>query len=412
MNAQRLDFQTTKTAARSSGFPAGDQPALGKRANLRPSNNNSNIRYDTRRLQSAAIKARMLSEHRSRLCGCVPVPKRGAVQIHIDTASGTCRYVSLYHCASATACPVCAATVRARRAQEIIYAGKRMIQEGFTYVSATLTAAHGPCTKLHEFIKQFNDAARKMKSGRAWQAFAGRWAVRYSIRTVDTTDDAPGTDPAARSGWHYHFHIIFFLEKHHLTENEAQKMESELADMWINALGRVGLSASRANGVAVDLPHLSVGVSGADAIKPLAQYVAKNVAWEMTGQDTKIGRMDRRISIWGMQRLALTSHPELLPRLDEYIRAMRGIAWMTWTQGLKHFVGLDELSDAELLEGAVATPIYTLTQADLTAVARQAGQRKLLEAAEAGGLEGIRAALAAAHAGHDILIGEPWLPPA
>jgi hypothetical protein len=284
-----------------------------------------------------------------------------------------------------------------------------MIQAGYTYVFATYTAAHGPHTKLREFVKQFNEAARKMKSGRAWQTFAARWAVRHSIRTVEVTDDVPSADE--RSGWHYHCHIVIFLEKQYLTEKEAKKMKSEMADMWLHALDRVGLSASRANGVDVDLPRIPVGASGTEAIKPLAQYVCKNIAWEMTAQATKVGAMERRISIWAMQRQALTTHPELLPRLEEYIRAMRGIAWMTWTQGLRHFVGLSDISDAELLEGAAATPIYTLTQADLTAVSRQGGQRKLLDAAEAGGVEGIKAALTAAHAGYDILTGDPWRPP-
>jgi len=123
------------------------------------------------------------------------------------------------------------------------------------------------------------------------------------------------------------------------------------------------------------------------------------------------------MSVWRLQYLALTAklddpdRARLIARYGEYVRAVRGLSWMRWTPGLRAWVGLTEMTDADIMRGQAGSPVRDLSASDLRAVAFQGGQAKLIDAADAGGAEGIDLGLQAAHAGHDIMTGEPWRPP-
>ena len=71
----------------------------------------------------------------------------------------------------------------------------------------------------------------------------------------------------------------------------------------------------------------------------------------MAGGRNKKGReQGRRISVWELQAAALTDRPDLLPRYAEYMRAIKGVNWLRWSQGLRQFCGIVEESDKEILE--------------------------------------------------------------
>lgn len=399
-------------------------PLLGKYKNLHrtqktkkeKSKRDMGLCYDLLRVQSRMIRSESLPKHASLACSRIPIPtkqvnKVNSVQIHSYPATEgheglRCGFTGLFRCASPMVCPVCSVVIRARRAQEVVFAGRRMLEEGFTFVFGTFTAHHTSKTDLPVFRKQFNAAKRHMKSGAGWQKFSHKWGLRHSIGTIEVTDDHPDTPTYQRSGWHFHGHTIFFLERQALSAEKVREFENELARLWLHALHREGLTASEAHGCKIEAPRTRAGAVKDSALRGLAAYVSKLAAWELTGQDTKEGRRERRISSWTLQKLALTKKPELLPRYAEYMAGVRGISFMQWSRGLKAFVGLTDIDDAELLHGHEGTLLYELTLADLHAVASQGGQFKLLRLAEERGVEGILAGLAAAYAGCDIVTGE------
>jgi len=157
-------------------------------------------------------------------------------------------------------CPTCGPAIRAQRAKEVIYAVRRLIEEGHTYILLTLTTSHTVADDLRELASLFQAACRAIKAGRRWQDLARTWAIRHSIRIIEVTDDIPDADPAECTGWHYHCHIIIFLERPPLTAKEGRAIEADLSNMWLRALDRVGLSASRAHGCRVDIPRTRNGV--------------------------------------------------------------------------------------------------------------------------------------------------------
>ena len=288
-----------------------------------------------------------------------------------------------------------------------------MLQRGFTFVFLTFTAAHEDAgASLFDFILRFNAALRHMKSGKRWQTFSKKWDFRHSIKTVETTDDAPHIPAKVRSGWHYHSHILAFLERPPLSKAEAAEMESKLAKMWLDSLAGVALQASREHGCRLDMPRTKFDgtIDNSESLKKLARYVTKTVGFEMTGY-SKSGKTSRRITIWELQSLALTTNQELLSRYADYVRAIMGVHFIQWSPGLKQFTGIKEVADSDIMRGEAETHLCYIEDEDMAKVAKQGGQKKLLVRAACEGDAGIRAGLRAARLECDIETGEFLIPP-
>ncbi len=163
----------------------------------------------------------------------------------------------------------------------------------------------------------------------------------------------------------------------------------------------------------VEFPHTKNG-DVAD-VKPLAQYLAKKISYELTADIYKDGRLSRRISIWELLRLAAeTNDPRLWARFGAYMKGIKGVNFLRLTPGLRAFCGMEELTDAELLEGATEEKVYTFSANDWSLVVNQGSQRKLLYIIDQAAKDGkdihgaIGKALIYARAGCDILT-EEWL---
>ena len=110
-----------------------------------------------------------------------------------------------------------------------------------------------------------------------------------------------------------------------------------------------------------------------------------------------------------MQEAALTDRPDLLPRYGEYMKAVKGLAWLSWSPGLRSFCGLDEeKTDKQITEeGTIGQEIVRqFTDKQFRGVARFGQQGKLIDAADAGGKAGIAGALDTLKKGCDIETGE------
>ena len=342
--------------------------------------------------------------------------KRKKIEVHLyEAEKGTdalqAGYVFLMRCASPLICPVCSSVIRAKRGEEITKAGRIMLQHGYNFIFATFTAAHSRNEMpLCDYVDHFNMAYRLLQSGKAWEKFKAKWCMKYTIKTVETTDDAEWAN--YKTGWHYHAHTIFFIERLPLTQDEKTEFQDKLRDLWLIALKKAYLTADKQHGCFVELPGTIFNGELVEeySIKKLAEYISKAVGFEMTGYKTKEGRRKRRISVWKLQEMALTSKPELIPRYTEYVMAMRGINFMRWSPGLKAFCGINDISDAEIMRGEKDEWLYNIEQEKFQHVANQGGQRKLLVRAVEDGRFGVKFGLATAENGCDIETGEELSP--
>lgn len=388
-----------------------------------------NARYSLLCRLSKAIWSGKLPAHGSRLCSRTAIPdtvkKKDGTRVptgmpgHIEVQSreeGTRHsYHGLGRCASPLVCPFCSAVIQAHRAAEVMRAGQYMLKNGFQVAMLTQTASHSRATSLVDFVARFQAAQRDLKEHRQYKQWQKKTGAKFTIRAVETTDDNPDTK-GKKSGWHFHSHTLIFFERPRaFTKREAEKFTKMFQEMWVKALAGVGLEGSLERAARVDLPRANEKLDAAreqessESVNNLCAYISKAFGWEVSGGRNKKGRdAGRRISVWELQAAALTDRPDLLPRYAEYMRAIKGVNWLRWSQGLRAFCGIIEQSDKEILErgeGGEET-IWIFSDSEFAHVWRQGGQGKILDAADREGYAGIARAMQAAMQGCDIETGE------
>lgn len=390
---------------------------LVKKASLRPSSDAPLNKFQLRSRLAKTSWQGKIPAHQVRFCGIKAIPAQtkkadgswvptgmpGEVQIHRYEVPGTKEgdeptykhgYYGMYHCGSALICPVCGPIIQARRSEEVVQGGIQLLKRGYQVGMVTQTASHHSRTSLYDFVLRFQAAQRDLKSWRAYKKWKEQTGARFTIRSVETTDDNPDWN-GRKTGWHFHSHtLIFFDRPNAFSEEEAEKYTKIFQKLWVCALNKVGLSGSLERAAVFSLPRATDALDrarkassdpaeDADVVR-LCKYVAKAFSYEISTGAIKEGRDgDRRINIWQLQHMALTTHPHLLSRYGEYMRAMRGISWLRWSQGLKDFCKISDISDQDIMRGKAGELVYTLGEHGVAAIARFSFYKELIEIADA-----------------------------
>lgn len=262
----------------------------------------------------------------------------------------------IQRCASPFVCPVCGRRIAAKRREDVAFTTSAMLQKGWSFCFITFTARHKYTDSLADFIDRFQESARKMRGTRQYKAFCERWHLDHSIRTAEVTLDHP--DSKAKSGWHWHAHMLAFLNRPLLSTAEAEQMQSELVAMWQKACNFYGLHVDSKVGLTIERPHFKtkkgeVIYGDAENLIKVADYMAKNVSFEAApAPSAKAGRKSERITSWQLFGLvALHGRKDLIEKLNEFICAIKGRRSIYFSRGLADLVGLNEETDEEALEG-------------------------------------------------------------
>ena len=383
-----------------------------------------NRRYMLLRELSRAVWSGTLPAHGVRYCSRKAIPaetqKKDGTWVptgmpgHIEVQSrdeGTRHsYHGLGRCASPLVCPFCSAVIQAHRAAEVMRAGQYMLAHGFQVAMVTLTASHSRTTSLVDFVARFQAAQRDMRMHRQfknWQKTPAHDLQFRRSKQRTTTRTLVGANWLALS----HAHTFLFRKAQGFYAAGSRKVYKNISKMWVKALEGVGLEGSLERAARVDLPRANEKLDAAraqessESVNNLCAYISKAFGWEMAGGRNKKGReQGRRISVWELQAAALTDRPDLLPRYAEYMRAIKGVNWLRWSQGLRQFCGIVEESDKEILERGEAgeETIWIFSDSEFAHVWRQGGQGKILDAADREGATGIAKAMEAAMQNCDI----------
>lgn len=312
-------------------------------------------------------------------------------------------------CASVWSCPVCAASIRNHRADEITRglaehlrrptraekkAGRKasgLPASRGGAVLVTLTLPHQAGDRLAVTFGLVNAAFRAMQSGRAYAAEREAYGILGYVRAAEVTHGA--------NGWHPHLHLILVTAAR-LTAEACQVLAAAWLARWNRYLTSCGWpAASDEHGVRFDLVRrdsAAVAVYVAklqegDATKPPRRA---NVAAEMTRADLKSGRGGSRVPFEILADFGSDGAADDLELWHEYQTATKGKSAVRWSRGLRALLLPDEeeLTDEAVTEQAaeaedlavIAAPLYRAI------AARPYGEAYLLVAAERGGLDGIR----------------------
>lgn len=289
----------------------------------------------------------------------------GQAQIHkyknedADGIGQSHSIVGVTRCASPHVCPTCSMGIQHKRRGQVEKASTYMLEHERAYVLITFTASHKFGDKLDWLIDAFQESQRLMRKNKDYKRWCQKWGYVHQIRSTETTLDHP--DGTNKSGWHWHCHIVMYID-HLLTHAETELMREELAAMWTKACAKHGIKANSKHGVTIERPSYKKGedkiFADAENVKRIASYVTKGVSLEVApSPNSKIGRKGDRITTWQMMAMiVLDGRDDLIPLLNEYLTAVKGRRAFYMSRGLAEEVGLNEEEDVTRVNSEEETP--------------------------------------------------------
>ncbi|NUO40570.1 MAG: hypothetical protein HOV82_00890 [Streptomyces sp.] len=355
-----------------------------------------------------------------------------------QTAAGTSVVLGLMRCGRIWLCPVCAATIRHKRAEEITEGVVEWIKRGGTAYLVTFTARHGHTDRLADLMDALQGTRKTRDTPRRPGAYqrlitGGTWAGRKESDGDRHSDhegirDRIGYIGMIRAtevtvgqinGWHPHIHAIVLVGGR--TEGERadkriagtftpdpaklQEWEDHWRAVWTRALRKVNPAFTPDDKHGVDFKRLHTERDAND----LAEYIAKTQdgkapALELARADLKNAAHGNVTPFELLGRIGdLTGGaPEddaagqgslewNLARWHEYERATKGRRAIEWTRYLRQMLGImggdTHDDDLDMLfagdaEGGELRAGVTVTEDGWTAVTRRALDLAATEAAE------------------------------
>ncbi|MEW2267998.1 hypothetical protein ACGF5T_35955 [Streptomyces sp. NPDC047853] len=355
-----------------------------------------------------------------------------------QTAAGTSVVLGLMRCGRIWLCPVCAATIRHGRAEEITRAVVEWIKLGGTAYLVTFTARHGHTDRLADLMDALQGTRKTADSPRRPGAYqrlitGGTWAGRRAT-DGDRHQDREGirdrigyvgmirateVTVGQINGWHPHIHAIVLVGG----RTEGERADKRVVDtfapspaalleweghwraVWTAALRKVNPQFTPDDRHGVDFRRLETERDAND----LAEYIAKTQdgkapALELARADLKtaaggnvtpfelLGRIgDLTGGMTEDDAAGVGSLEWNLARWHEYERATKGRRAIEWTRYLRQMLGIDggdtEADDLDLLLGADAEDGelragVAVTEDGWTAVTRRALDLAATQAAE------------------------------
>ncbi len=331
-------------------------------------------------------------------------PEAGVTLGVIENRDGTrsAAYGGLKTCGSVWCCPVCAAKIATRRADDLATVMRAVDDLGGSAFLLTLTMRHERGDRLGLTSEQrarrnrleerlanvqvaeangwdvderqaeadaieldsikaqegcwdvLSYAWQRVTSGSSWQEDCQRFAGLLGwARTVEVTD--------GDNGWHVHLHVLLCFREQVSADLARAALGPRLFGRWQRALQRKGFSASEEHGW--DLRRAQLGDGD------LADYFTK-MAHEVTGGHRKEGRARRGRSPMQLLADAVETYEEsAMARWWEWEAASDGRRQLTWSTGrrdLRVMAGLGrEATDEEIAEDdvdadvRVAMPVAT-----------------------------------------------------
>lgn len=281
----------------------------------------------------------------------------------------------LYTCTSVWACPLCAAVIQERRRPELVQLVAWANHNWLQAAMVTLTFPHQIGDDLERLLECQALALRLFRMGRAWTRLKKFSRYRGHVRSLELTD--------GDNGWHPHTHELFIIAH----DVDQARFTAEVREQWESACFRAGL---------LDLSDLRQVLAFRDHSVDIrfdckdSDYLAKQDDSRKWGIDHEVAKASTKAG----RRAGVHPHGLLLragagdtvagARYIEFITAMKGKQQLRWSPGLKAACGLNDVTDAELVEAADDDEILLclLDSGNWSRIQRTKARRLLVEAGE------------------------------
>lgn len=317
--------------------------------------------------------------HRTRFCHAVRAYQAESITVNIskDAAQAGASLAGVQTCGSVWSCPVCAARIATQRGKEISHAIDFMVEDGHIPLMLTNTAWHSKEMPLKWLKNKFKQAHRYFVQSRRWRELKAMFGIKHSIKAVEVLY-------GFENGWHPHQHAIVFAHADAINSASHETLESWISDcqdLWMKSLKRYGLTG---------IKEIALDVKASGDVKKT--YLAKlglneddtaNLDYEISGGMNKDGKGR---SIWSLLYSAWQGQESNEKLYVEYVEAMSGDNWITWSHGLKDLCGIAEMEDEEAANifadiDSPTEPLMQISDEEFLPVRKMFAQAELLEIA-------------------------------
>lgn len=279
-------------------------------------------------LRNHNIKSSTGKDHRTRKCLAIRFDKTRDIELYLNDNpnESEASIQNLQTCRSICSCPVCAHRMMLEHAQDIKKALIYAENNGLLPFMLTLTAQHHKTAKLAEFKDNFKSSWRMFNSGRQWVEFKDTYGIQHTISAREVTRQRV-TD----NGWHYHMHVLLFVDKKSLMDAEAiSNLQTQFEYRWIHCLNANGLKG---------IPEIACDVRAGSHVGEyyltklgLTESARGELDYELTGSANK------GATIWDILDSAAWGDVESEYQYLEYVAAMTGENWITFSHGLRDLI--------------------------------------------------------------------------
>lgn len=275
------------------------------------------------------VKAGELAGGRVAYCG--RRRKRMADNVTVLRSSGgDLHFGGVQRCGSVHSCPVCAARIAQERRMETITALASWRAEGGWVSMLTLTLPHRAGQSLERVRGALTACTRYLNSGRdSLKALLSDYGYHGQIRASEVTHGV--------NGWHPHLHVLVFTRA-----QVPADVVDQIKGRWQDAAVSQGWAA----------PGWDVGATWQDG-QNAAEYVNKAGTWGMAEEATmstaKKGQGGR--TPFELLQDAALGDDHAAALFAEYAAEMHGKRQLFWSRGLKDYFGINDVSDAEIVDG-------------------------------------------------------------
>ena len=283
-------------------------------------------------LQSLAreiLTDRGKKKHRIGVCMRNLAFKKSHVELGYSEVHQRASYKNLAVCGSIWICPVCAAKVSEIRRQSLL-AGITSHSE-LHYYLLTFTIGHKKQDRLSKLIDINTKAINATRSGKYWQSFKDQIGYIGTISTMEVT-----VNPSA-AGWHPHKHVLLLTSK----PASEKEIQDYFSDRYLKAVVKYGGYATES--IAFDVEY-------AKDYQVAAEYVLKWGAMEEVTRSHLKKAGNGGYSAFQLLELAAKGETWAIEAYREFEKATKGKKLLTFSHGLKEYLGLDDLSDQEIAE--------------------------------------------------------------
>jgi len=347
--------KTQPNSSKNTGLEQVGDVALGKNtgivsANLDIDSYKSKLESNKRKWLLKRYAEKLMPTHRTNFCMRQIGMNSESVDLYYNPDTDNAHYQGLAHCDNVWTCPVCSATISARRVAEIQHAVNQW--HGST-VMLTYTMRHTAEDDPMILVDQLRNALRYMYKDRAGRNLKEYVGWHGTITNLDVTYHK-------RNGFHIHIHQLVFLdpEKSKIDvmndENIQRYIEFKFAPRWITMLERNGASANIENGF-----KCTAGEQFNREYVAKFGRLPKDTSWTIANEVGQ-GNAKRGSAKIGVDK---GLHPfQILEKTSGRVSSRWARIWsqfvnftyrrnqLTWSPNLKKYFGIDDLSEEQVIE--------------------------------------------------------------